>query len=183
MISPGGNRADICQSCGNRCLAIVDVKTAQTPGDDCAVGSEGQAEAVAGGHGRDIGEARWRRKIRERIAPRTNGSVRMPKAEPSDLRRILEVQLGQLFPLPADQMAWKLERQKLLWAMGVVLQATELSQKNGTSFRVNLSRIKSQLRQQGGSLNTTTSAVEYIKKARAILSTGIALRCEALFVP
>lgn len=33
-------------------------------------------------------------------------SVRLPKADPDDLRRILGVQLGQLFPLPPDQLAF-----------------------------------------------------------------------------
>lgn len=83
--------------------------------------------------------------------------------------------------LPADQMTWRLERQKLLWAMGVVLQAAEQSQSNEKSFRTNLVNIKNQLRQQGGSLNTTASAIGYIRKARAILSTGVAMRCEGVF--
>lgn len=33
-------------------------------------------------------------------------SVRLPKADPDDLRRILGVQLGQLFPLPPDQLSF-----------------------------------------------------------------------------
>lgn len=33
-------------------------------------------------------------------------SVPLPKAAPEDLRRILSVQVGQLFPLPADQLAF-----------------------------------------------------------------------------
>jgi Tfp pilus assembly protein PilN len=33
-------------------------------------------------------------------------SVRLPKASPEDLRAILGVQLGQLFPLPADQLSF-----------------------------------------------------------------------------
>ena len=33
-------------------------------------------------------------------------SVRLPKADPEDLRRILGVQLGQLFPLPPDQLSF-----------------------------------------------------------------------------
>ena len=33
-------------------------------------------------------------------------SVRLPKADPEDLRRILGVQLGQLFPLPPEQLSF-----------------------------------------------------------------------------
>jgi len=33
-------------------------------------------------------------------------TVRLPKATPEDLRRILSVQVGQLFPLPIDQLAF-----------------------------------------------------------------------------
>lgn len=33
-------------------------------------------------------------------------SVRLPKATPEDLRRMLSVQIGQMFPLPADQLAF-----------------------------------------------------------------------------
>ena len=33
-------------------------------------------------------------------------ALRLPKAAPEDLRRILAVQLGQLFPLPSDQLAF-----------------------------------------------------------------------------
>lgn len=33
-------------------------------------------------------------------------AVRLPKAIPDDLRRILSVQIGQLFPLPSDQLAF-----------------------------------------------------------------------------
>ncbi|GAB4459638.1 MAG: hypothetical protein OHK0029_22450 [Armatimonadaceae bacterium] len=33
-------------------------------------------------------------------------TLRLPKATPDDLRRILSVQVGQIFPLPADQLAF-----------------------------------------------------------------------------
>ena len=33
-------------------------------------------------------------------------TVRLPKAQPDDLRRILSVQVGQIFPLPLDQLAF-----------------------------------------------------------------------------
>jgi Tfp pilus assembly protein PilN len=33
-------------------------------------------------------------------------AVRLPKATPEDLRRILSVQIGQMFPLPPDQLAF-----------------------------------------------------------------------------
>ncbi len=33
-------------------------------------------------------------------------SVRLPRADPDDLRRILGVQMGQLFPLPPDQLSF-----------------------------------------------------------------------------
>ena len=33
-------------------------------------------------------------------------SIRLPKADLEDLRRIVGVQIGQIFPLPADQLAW-----------------------------------------------------------------------------
>jgi Tfp pilus assembly protein PilN len=68
-------------------------------------------------------------------------TCRLPKAAPDDLRRLVEIQLGQLFPLPPDQLAFDCYQTTDQTAEGCLTLVAAMRSSDLKDLRADLQRV------------------------------------------